>query len=369
MESSEMKEKFDLAVIGGGPAGTSAAITAARLGFSVLLLEAGSFPRQKVCGEFVSGEALSILAHLVGEGQFSHAPRISKARIFVEDACATLPVSPPAASISRYDLDAALYKACGLAGCVVRDRTRAQKVDRSQNGFMIGLDSEEILARAVINATGRWSNLVQRAIPVNEQWIGLKGHFFESDSSESCDLYFFRGGYCGVQPVGNGMVNAAAMAKPKAAKNLKSVFALNHDLEQRSRTWKPAGDSVSTAPLIFRAAMTSENGVLLVGDAAAFLDPFAGDGISIALHSGRMAAEAVSRFLLGDCTLGDAESHYDGEYRRLVQPALKSAKRLRALQQLPSRLRAAVVACLNIPLLARSAVKTTRVRAATLRTA
>ena len=369
MESSEIKEKFDLAVIGGGPAGASAAITGARLGFNVLLLEAGSFPRQKVCGEFISGEALSILADLVGEEEFEHVPRISKARIFVEDACATLPVSPAAASISRYDLDAALYKACESSGCVVRDRTRAQNVGSSQNSFMIRLDSQEILARAVINATGRWSNLVKRAIPVNEQWIGLKGHFFESDSSESCDLYFFRGGYFGVQPIGDGIVNAAAMVRPSVAKNLKSVFALNHDLKQRSRTWRPSGDSVSTAPLIFRAPMTSENGVLLVGDAAAFLDPFAGDGISIALHSGRMAAEAVSRFLLGDCTLRCAESHYDGEYRRLIQPALKGAKRLRALQQLPSGLRAAAVACLNIPLLARTAMKTTRVRAASLRTA
>jgi flavin-dependent dehydrogenase len=369
MESTEMKETCDLAVIGGGPAGSSAAITAARLGFTVLLLEAGSFPRQKVCGEFVSGEALSILAELVGEKQFAHAPRIGKARIFVRDARANLPVSPPAASISRYDLDAALYQASALGGCVVRDRTRVQSAVSSQNGFMIRLESVEIFARAAINATGRWSNLAKRTASPHERFIGLKGHFFEPACSKSCDLYFFDGGYCGVQPISDGMVNAAAMVKPSVAKNLTSVFALNRDLKERSRRWKAAGDSISTAPLIFRAPMTSHDGMLLVGDAAAFLDPFAGDGISIALHSGRIAAGALGRFLVGRCTLADAIAHYDQEYRRLIHPALNGAKRLRTLQSLPLGLRAAAVACLNIPFLARTVIKTTRMSAASLRTA
>lgn len=364
-----MSEKFDLAVIGGGPAGASAAITAARRGFNVLLLEAGSFPRQKVCGEFVSGDALSILADLLGEEQFAQAPRISKARIFVGEARATLPVTPLAASISRYDLDAALYKACGLAGCVVRDRTRAQSAAPSRNGFVIRLESEEIFARVVINAAGRWSNLVKRAALNGEPFIGLKGHFIEPDSSQTCDLYFFEGGYCGVQPIGDGRVNAAAMVKPSVAKSLTSVFALNCDLKERSRMWKAAWDPITTAPLIFRTPMTSDSGMLLVGDAAAFLDPFAGDGISIALHSGHMAAEALGRFLVGASSLDEAISHYDSDYRRLIHPALNSAKRLRTLQSLPRGLRAAAVACLNIPFLARSAVRTTRVRAASLRIA
>ena len=59
------RPEFDLAIIGGGPAGASAAITAARLGARVALLEAGEFPRHKVCGEFVSAESLDILRDLL----------------------------------------------------------------------------------------------------------------------------------------------------------------------------------------------------------------------------------------------------------------------------------------------------------------
>jgi len=153
------------------------------------------------------------------------------------------------------------------------------------------------------------------------------------------------------------------MVRPSVAKALSTVFALNRPLNERSRTWKPAGDPVSTAPLFFRAPTTSENGMLLAGDAAAFLDPFAGDGISIALHSGAIAAKALACFLRAGCTLEDAARQYDCEHRRMIQPALVNASRLRTLQSLPSTMRSAAVACLNIPFLARAAVKRTRVRA------
>ena len=102
----------DLIIIGGGPAGTSAAISAARLGASVLLLERGRLPRHKVCGEFVSAESLSLLADLL-DSQHSawlrDAIRISRARVFVDGRMLQAKVDPAAASIARVDLDIALW--------------------------------------------------------------------------------------------------------------------------------------------------------------------------------------------------------------------------------------------------------------------
>lgn len=362
-----MIRHFDLAVIGGGPAGTSAAITMRRLGFDVLLLEAGRFPRQKVCGEFISPEASTLLSDLLADpGLFARAPSIREARIFLDVSRATLRLAQSAAGISRYHLDAALWQSAAEAGCVVREQMCVNSVIRCRNGFAIDVESEQITARAVINAAGRWSRLRKRPVSAAEHWIGLKGHFFEEPAGQCCDLYFFRGGYCGVQPLGNGVVNAAAMVKPAVAKTLESVFALNRSLKERTRNWTPASDPISTAPLLFRDPITSEDGVLLVGDAAAFLDPFAGDGISIALHSGRKAAEALDPFLHADCTLEEAKRRYDHDYRRLIQPALRGARRLRTLQSLPPALRATAVAFLNVPMLARAAVNATRLKAANL---
>ncbi len=78
---------FDLAIIGGGPAGCSAAIMAARRGARVVLLERTRFPRHKVCGEFVSGESLGLLEKLLGysfRDLARDAPRISDSRIFLD---------------------------------------------------------------------------------------------------------------------------------------------------------------------------------------------------------------------------------------------------------------------------------------------
>ncbi len=359
-------EAYDVAIVGAGPAGASAAITAANLGFRVALVEAGRFPRHKVCGEFVSAEALDLLSQLLGENALiDAAPRIGRARAFIDGRVLTMSIDPEAASLPRFGLDAALWQAAQLAGVTCRDNTRVIRVQQRTNPcFTLELQTGTLSARSVINATGRWSNLnLRTATPdFSSKWLGVKAHFFEEQTTASCDLYFFNGGYCGVQPVGNGLVNASAMVRADVAKSLPAVFKQNRQLWKRSRSWAPASEPVSTAPLIFTAAKTSENEVLLSGDAAAFLDPFAGDGISMALHSGRLAAAALRPYLNGSATLVEAVQSYSQNYRRVVQPTLKNAAGLRRLLALPRPLRAAVLALFSLRPIAELAVRQTRVR-------
>jgi len=104
---------FDLSVVGGGPAGSAAAITAVRGGARVLLLERGRLPRHKVCGEFVSAESLELLGSLL-HGQhlavLNDAVRISRTRLYIDGRVIGASVGPAAASIARFDLDAALWE-------------------------------------------------------------------------------------------------------------------------------------------------------------------------------------------------------------------------------------------------------------------
>ena len=365
MEGLDLSQTYDLAVIGGGPAGTSAAITAAQLGLQVLLLEAGTFPRQKVCGEFVSGEACSILEQLFcSDFAFASAPRISKARIFLDGESAELSVSPPALSISRYDLDFALWQKAADAGASVLQKTSVLQVRRIGNYFAISADNCEARSRAVIDASGRWSKLRNVQPGTTEKWLGLKGYFYERTASDSCDLYFFPGGYCGVQPLPDRRVNVAAMVHADIARSLTQVFAQSRDLLVRSRNWSAAGEPLTTAPLFFAQPRTANRQMALAGDAAAFIDPFAGDGISVALHSGKMAALAMVDYLSGHGSLAIALRTYDRQYRALIQPALTNAARLRRMLRLPLPLRRSAISLLRIPLLGRFAVQQTRVRKA-----
>lgn len=363
---------FDLAVIGGGPAGTCAAITAVRAGARVLLVERGRLPRQRVCGEFVSAESLALLAELLASSApalLSGALRIPQARLFFDGHSVHAPIDPPAASIARFDLDFTLWQAAQQAGVSTRVETTIESVTGS-GPFTLRTEAEELHARAVINASGRWSNLTPAGsdpLPdQKEKWLGLKAHFSERSPHPSVDLYFFEGGYCGVQPVElagsrEDRINACAMVRSDIARSLPEVFALHADLSVRARTWQPLMEPVRTSPLIFREPAPVESGVLMVGDAAGFVDPFIGDGISLALRSGELAGECLVPFFKSEISLAEAATQYERAYRIRLLPVFRNSSQLRRLLRLPRPLRKSVGHLLETaPALSRLLVRMTR---------
>ena len=154
---------YDLIVIGGGPAGAAAAITASRGGVRVLLLERGRFPRHKVCGEFVSSESLQILHTLLAgnDSVLESCISISEARIFLDGQVITAPVHPPAASLTRFDLDYALWTAAEAAGVCTRSQTAVRSI-QGDGPFELTTAEGHFQARAVVNASGRWSRDFRR---------------------------------------------------------------------------------------------------------------------------------------------------------------------------------------------------------------
>jgi len=363
---------YDLIIIGGGPAGTSAAISAARGGASVLLLERGRFPRHKVCGEFVSAESLGLLTSLLDPDRaalLQGAVRISKARLFLDERTLQTTVDPPAASIARLDLDAALWRSAESARVDARQQVTVQSV-AGTGPFRVVTAAGEFEARTLVNASGRWSNL--NLAPAEgerrEKWLGLKAHFAESIAEPSVDLYFFEGGYCGVQPVhvsgenpSAGRVNASAMVRADVASTLAEVFARHPALHERSRRWTSLSDPVSTSPLIFRNPQPERDGVLMVGDAAGFVDPFVGDGISLALRGGALAASCLAPFFAGKASLSDAASQYRDLYEQSLLPVFHASSKIRQMLRLPRAVRKPLLMLLeNTPAITRYAVRKTR---------
>jgi flavin-dependent dehydrogenase len=363
----------DLIVIGGGPAGTSAAITCARSGAHVLLLERGRFPRHKVCGEFVSAESLDLLVNLLApqhETLLSDAVRISRARVFLDGRTLEAPVDPAAASISRLDLDVALWDSAEHCGVDGQQQITVQSISGT-GPFTVRTSEGEFESRALINASGRWSNLNSAASDTQYsrvKCIGLKGHFSETSPPASVDLYFFDGGYCGVQPVDltegierSGRVNACAMVRTDLASTLPDVFACHPALLERSRGWKTLSDPVSTSPLFFREPQPERDGVLMAGDAAAFVDPFVGDGISLALRSGNLAGECLIPFFAGTISLPAAGRDYRARYDQRLTPVFRTSSKIRQMLGLPKTVRIPILRLLEkTPAITRYLVSKTR---------
>lgn len=382
--------QYELIVIGGGPAGSACAITAARLGVKVLLLEKDRFPRQKVCGEFVSPESLGLLHGLLRESLlkdglpndasrnilpadardrsamsndlFLSAPQVLSSRIFLDNKSLTLPVSPAAQSIPRFNLDPALFQAAQNNGVTAKEGVAVSEVRRNDLFHVVAAAEKTYTARAVVNASGRWSKLTQFDVTGKDKWLGLKAHFTEASPPQSVDLYFFPGGYCGVTPVSANAINACAMVRSDVAHTLEEVFAKEPRLWQRSRAWQPLFAAVTTSPLYFREPETECDGMMLAGDAAGFIDPFAGDGISLALQSGSLAAESIIPFLRGSCSIEEARRQYRSAYRKRFTAAFRNAARLRAALAAPRWVRSAGLAIAAIPAVGKMLVKGTRAR-------
>ncbi len=355
--------EYDLIIAGAGPAGCACAITAARAGARILLLEKDRLPRHKVCGEFVSPESLGLLKSLLGREMFASQPEISFGRLFMDGRSVSLNVTPPARSISRFDLDAALLKSARAHGAEAREETEVREVLRDGAQFQVITPERTFTSRAVVNASGRWSRLTQPEPPSSPgKWIGIKAHFREANPPASVDLYFFSGGYCGVQPVSSDAVNACAMVRTDAARSLPDVFALHPELRRRSSDWEPLFPAATTSGLIFREPATEDDGMLLAGDAAGFIDPFAGDGISLALHSGALAAECLLGFLQRKISLAEAQARYRAGYGKRFAPAFRNAARLRRLLDAPAWFRSVFLALAGMKPLAGLIVRGTRAK-------
>lgn len=353
---------YDLIILGGGPAGTAAAITAAGNGASVLILEQGRFPRHKVCGEFVSPESLALLRSFLppDAALLQQAPRLAAARVFLDGRRLHAAIHPPAASIPRFQLDLALWRAAEQAGAQAQTQTTVQRLSGNAP-FLVETSGGSFEARSVINACGRWSSFSPRpSSPSAHKWLGIKAHFQEASPAGSVDLYFFAGGYCGVQPVAPGVINVSAMVRAGAATTLPAVFALHPQLRDRSLNWRPATESVTTSPLLFRDPEPLRENALLAGDAAGFVDPFVGDGIALALRSGALAGQCLLPFFCGQCSLPAAAGVYRETYRRAFLPVFRNAARFRRLLSLPARLRAPFVHLLEYTGLPGFVVRSTR---------
>jgi flavin-dependent dehydrogenase len=282
--------------------------------------------------------------------------------LFLDGQVVESAIEPAAASIARFELDAALWQAAASNGVATRDHSTVNRVAR-EDGFRVSSSSGDFAARAVVDASGRWSNLSSREPAAGPKWLGIKGHFRETNPSPSVDLYFFGGGYCGVQPVdladddnSGRRINACAMVRADRANEFSQIFNLHPELKERSRDWAPLMDTVATSPLIFRKPTPVRDGLFLVGDAAGFVDPFAGDGISLALRSGALAAECVT-----GASSANALDTYAARYEAELGPIFRASSTLRRMLALPAAIRRRALVLLNSsPALKRYMVRKTR---------
>lgn len=259
-----------LSVIGGGPAGATAAYSAVEAGAEVDLYEKSVFPRHKVCGEFLSPEILSLLPDLPP----SHA--IRRIRLYFEKHHKRWNLPEPARGLSRFTLDKFLLDRALAAGARLHRRSIIEPPPFS------------------VIAHGR-----KASGTLGGRHFGFKAHF-DGPMDDALDLFFFSGCYVGINCVENGRTNVCGLAPENLLREhdfqVERLLQLSPALAERLVPLKRSWDWLVTGPLVYRSAWNEEfrDVHYLAGDALGFVDPFTGSGMLSAIATGRMAGRSAA---------------------------------------------------------------------------
>ncbi|HVM41453.1 MAG TPA: geranylgeranyl reductase family protein, partial [Acidimicrobiia bacterium] len=345
----------DIVVVGGGPAGTAAAITAARLGLSVAVHDRARFPRDKTCGDGLTADALRRVEALgldpgavpgweVVHEAVLHSPSGRQVSLPVPADGAYITVAP------RFELDAALLDLARDAGAKIVEESAVEAVEMDAEGVRARFsDGAAVRARYLVAADGAYSPVRRLVAPGRPADLGefhAFRQYFSGVSDRRLHVLFepdLVPGYFWVFPLPDGRANVGfgvprvegvktrylAQLWPELLErpSVRAVLGPDARPEGRHRAWP--------IPAQLRAGDLTYGRILFAGDAAAVTDPMTGEGIAQAIATGQVAAEAVAR--------GGAVA---ARYRTMVEAELgadhRFARRLGRLLSTPRGARACI---------------------------
>lgn len=329
----ERLPKYDAAIVGGGLAGLAAAILLRRQGYTVVLFEKEAYPYHKVCGEYISLESKDFLLSLGLPLQDWNLPQIDTLHLTSPSGklfTTKLPLG--GFGVSRYKLDYALALIAKAEGVHLLENTKVDAVVKEER-FTIQFNRETITATLCLAAYGKRGNLdvkwnrnfLQQQDQRLNNYVGVKYHLKTDWPLNVIGLHNFENGYCGISKIEDDKYCVCYMTR---AANLKasgnSIVAMQEKILSQNPHLKKIfmnSEVLQTFPVIisqisFAQKTKTENGVLMLGDTAGMITPLCGNGMSIALHTAKIAASLGHRFLQQELSQKGLETAYDKQWKQ-----------------------------------------------------
>ena len=354
--------EVDVAVVGAGPAGAALAALLARRGRSVALVDRDSFPRDKLCGEFLSYDAIPLLDALgvTPELDRAGAPRIETCLVGGSRRTAEIAFPRAARGVSRLLLDD-LVREAARRGAVRLDGWNATELSGgSRLTAERGEARLEIRARAVAGAWGRWGRFDARlerpfVHDRTHRHFGFKRHYRSRSPRRAgtIELHPFDGGYLGVNDVEGGITNICGLVHADRLAGHKGRWDAFVERIRRERPrldelfagCEPAQEEfLSSDPVIFRGRSPVEQGVFLVGDASGVIDPLAGNGMAMAIQSAFLALPHLLRLLDRPGDRATIEAGYVRAHRALFGGRIRWSRAAARMLSRPALLDVALLA-------------------------
>ena len=365
---------YDVIIAGGGPAGSSAAIHLSMHGARVLLVEQKKFPRPKLCGEFISPECAVHFERLqVADAMSAAHPADLTATVFYSRSGKNVRVPSSwfgatgvALGLSRAEMDERLLRRASEAGAQVLEEAHATNVifeDQTACGITIRQGARETTYHApiIVDGTGRTRALTRRLANANRArrerapMVAFKAHLEDTRiEPRACEIYFYRRGYGGLSSIEKGLSNLCFIASARdvracgadADRVMREVVCENQRAAFTLARARVNANWLAVSLEGFgRSSVAPMNGLLAIGDAASFIDPFTGSGMLMALESGALAAEAIGEFLNQSPNvsgLDQLQTAYTDRYRQTFNSRLTVSSWLRKAAFVPGLAEAAI---------------------------
>ena len=329
---------FDVIIIGGGLAGLTNAIHLSKFKHRVLLIEKNSYPKHKVCGEYISNEVLPYLNSLGIDPIKEGAKKISKVQVSTTKSNlikGELPIG--GFGMSRYFLDSLLLKKAQSNGVeVLKDSVNS--IVFNKGVFTVETkDSKYFQSKITIGAFGKRSVLDQKMnrkfIKKKSPYLAVKIHVKGDFPENLIALHNFKGGYCGVSKVENNSINLCYITEYNSFKKYKNITDFQRQVVFKNKHLKKIfeeSNSVFKKPLTisqisFETKKPVENHIIMCGDTAGMIHPLCGNGMGMAITSARLASIRILKFLNGEIkTREDLEKQYSKDWNKEFKIRLKT---------------------------------------------
>lgn len=336
--------EVDVIIVGGGLAGLTAALHLLRAGLRVIVIEKYPFPRHKVCGEYISNEVLPYLQWLGADPAVLQPARINRVMVSAvsgKSVEAQLPLG--GFGISRYTLDHFLMQQMVAAGGVLLEDTVNDICFENDRFTVSTACGEQLKARFVIGAYGKRSALDQllaRDFTQKSPWLAVKSHYEGEFPDGLVALHNFMGGYCGVSKVENNIINICYLVSYDTFRRFKNIRAhqeevlyRNPHLKQVLERSRPLFERpLSISQVSFAQKQKVDNHILMTGDTAGLIHPLCGNGMAMAIHSAKIAAEQLLSFASGQLSSRqEMERNYARTWKKEFNKRIQAGKLLSAV--------------------------------------
>ena len=337
-------KRFDIAIVGGGLAGLTLSIQAAKAGYQTVLFEKEKYPFHKVCGEYISLESWDFLLSLGLPLNEINLPIIKQLNVSSPNGKLFEHVLPLGGfGISRYKLDYELFEIAKNTGVTVLEETKVNDVAFQDNEFFIQSAIVNLKSKIVCGSFGKRSNLdvkwnrnfIQQKPNKLNNYIGVKYHIKTNYPPNLISLHNFENGYCGISKIED---DKYCLCYLTTAENLKKSNNNIQQMEKEILFQNPhlkkifsESEFLYDAPLTisqisFNKKAQVENHVLMLGDAAGMITPLCGNGMSMALHGSKLAFHCVDAFLQNKITRIQMEEQYQYTWNKHFAKRVKTGR-------------------------------------------